>query len=165
MKILILGSSGILGRSIDLFLSKKKNIKILYLSRKKNNKSHVYLNDFTNFNKLMYLISELNPTHVVNCIGVTKFNNSYALKKQTRLINTELPKFLSNYCFKKKYFLFMLVRIVFFQEKKEHIVMFQKKMHRIYMELQKIRVRLKIDIQQQSELRLLVLKEALRNHC
>ena len=104
MKILILGSSGILGRSIDLFLSKKKNIKILYLSRKKNNKSHVYLNDFTNFNKLMYLISELNPTHVVNCIGVTKFNNSYALKKQTRLINTELPKFLSNYCFKKKIF-------------------------------------------------------------
>ena len=104
MKILILGSSGILGRTFDLFLSKKKNIKIHYLSRNKKNKSHIYLNDFTNFNKLAYLISELDPTHIVNCIGVTKFNNSYALKKQTKLINTELPKFLSNFCLKNKIF-------------------------------------------------------------
>jgi dTDP-4-dehydrorhamnose reductase len=104
MKILILGSSGILGRTFKLFLSKKKNISICYLSRNRKKKAHVYLNDFTNFKKLGYLISGLSPTHIVNCIGVTKFNNSYDIRKQTRLINTKLPKFLSNFCLKKKIF-------------------------------------------------------------
>ena len=114
MKILILGSSGILGRTFDLFLSKKNNIKIYYLSRNKKNKSHIYLDDFTNFNKLGYLISELRPTHIVNCVGVTKFNNFYRLRKQTRLINTELPKFLSNFCLKNRiYFIHISTDCVF----------------------------------------------------
>ena len=104
MKILILGSTGILGRTLSLFLSKKKNITICYISRIKINKTHTFLKDFTDLNKLKNLILEIKPTHIINCIGITKFNNSYKVKTLTRSINTKLPQFLSNLCFKNKIF-------------------------------------------------------------
>ena len=49
MNILILGSTGILGRTLSLFLNQKKNITIHYISRNKKNKAHTYLKDFTDF--------------------------------------------------------------------------------------------------------------------
>ncbi len=112
MKILILGSTGILGKTFRLFLTKKK-IKNTTIVRIKNTK-YYYLKDFTNFNKLKKIITEINPTHIVNCLGVTKFNNSFHFKKQTKLINTNLPKTLSNYCNKKKiYFIHISTDCVF----------------------------------------------------
>ena len=77
MKILILGSTGILGGTLNFFLKKKKNIEIFCISRNKKNKLDIYLDDFTNITKLKKLISNINPTHIINCIGITKFNNSY----------------------------------------------------------------------------------------
>ena len=104
MNILILGSTGILGGTLSLFLNQKKNITIHYISRNKKNKAHTYLKDFTDFNKLKNFILEIKPTHIINCVGITKFNNSYKVKTLTKLINTKLPQFLSNFCLKNKIF-------------------------------------------------------------
>jgi dTDP-4-dehydrorhamnose reductase len=104
MRILILGSTGILGGTLNYFLKKKKNIKIFCMSRNKKSKSDIYLDDFTNFTKLKKLILNINPTHIINCIGITKFNNSYKSKKLTSLINAKLPITLSRFCLIKKIF-------------------------------------------------------------
>ena len=102
MEVLILGPTGILGNTLSIFLKKKK-INIICISRKKNNKDHLYLNDFTNFKKLEKLILKIKPTHIINCLGVTKFNNSYK-KNLTIIINTKLPKFLAALSLKNKIF-------------------------------------------------------------
>ena len=104
MKILILGSTGILGGTLSLFLNQKKNITIHFISRSKKNKAHIYLKDFTDFNKLKNIILEIKPTHIINCVGITKFNNSYKVKTLTKLINTKLPQYLSNMCLRNKIF-------------------------------------------------------------
>jgi dTDP-4-dehydrorhamnose reductase len=114
MKILILGSTGILGRTLCLFLSQKKNIIIQQISRNKENKKHIFLNDFTNFKKLEKIILEINPTHIINCLGITKFNESYNDKKNLYIINGKLPKFLAKLCLKKNfYFLHISTDCVF----------------------------------------------------
>jgi len=104
LKILILGSTGILGGTLSLFLNQKKNITIHFISRSKKNKAHIYLKDFTDFNKLKNIILEIKPTHIINCVGITKYNNSYKVKTLTKLINTKLPQYLSNMCLKNKIF-------------------------------------------------------------
>ncbi len=102
MNILILGSTGILGKTLSLYLLKKK-VKTNSILRKKNNK-YPYLSDFSNFNKLKKMILKINPTHIINCVGVTKYNNSYKSSKNTKIINTNLPKMLAKFCNKNKIF-------------------------------------------------------------
>ncbi len=103
MKIIILGSTGILGKNLKFFLLKKK-IKIFLIHRNKNNQNY-YLNDFKNINRLKKIILDIKPSHIVNCIGVTKFNNCFNLIKETKYINSKFPKLLSNFCKQKKIFL------------------------------------------------------------
>ena len=113
MKILILGSTGILGNSLANYLRTKKT-KLFFISRKKNFKKHFYLKDFSNYKKLENLILKINPNYIINCLGVTKFHKSYKNKKETRKINIKLPIFLSNLCLKEKiYFLHISTDCVF----------------------------------------------------
>ncbi len=114
MKVLILGSTGILGSSLVKYLKTKK-IKLFYISRRKNlNKDYYYLKDFSNYRKLKDLILKINPNYIINCLGVTKFHESYKNKKVTKKINIKLPIFLSNLCFKEKiYFLHISTDCVF----------------------------------------------------
>ena len=105
MKVLILGSNGLLGNTLSLFL-KKKNIKLFFISRKKNNYRNFYLKNLKNFDKLKKLIEHIEPDYIINCVGITHHHKSYRSKKETRVINTSLPIYLSNICLKKKiYFL------------------------------------------------------------
>ena len=105
MKVLILGSNGLLGNTLSLFL-KKKNIKLFFISRKKTNNRNFYLKNLKNFNKLNKLIQHIKPDYIINCVGITHHHKSYRSKKETRVINTSLPIYLSNICLKKKiYFL------------------------------------------------------------
>ena len=101
MKVLILGSTGVLGKNLSLFLL-SQHVNICYISRKKKIKSHTFLKDFTNFDKLGKLILQLKPTHIVNCLGVTHFNKDFNVIKKTKLINTNLPIFLSSFSLKNK---------------------------------------------------------------
>ena len=122
MNVLILGSSGILGMTLSLFLQDKKDISILYISRNRKAKNHKYLNDFTNFKNLEKIILEINPTHIINCLGITKFNESYNDKKKLYTINGKLPKFLAKLCLKKKfYFLHVSTDCVFSGSKGNYI--------------------------------------------
>ena len=117
MKILILGSTGVLGSTLNLFLKNKK-LKLFFISRKKNLKSHKYLKDFTNYKKLENIITNINPEIIINCIGVTKFHNEYDNIKNTKLINTNLPIYLSKFCLRKKiYFLHISTDCVFLGNK------------------------------------------------
>ena len=111
MKILILGSTGILGKTLFFYLKSKK-INFSCISRKKKNS--LYLKNFRNISKLKKMINDENPTHLINCLGVTKFSNSYNLIKQTKFFNTQFPKKLAKFCFKKKiYFIHISTDCVF----------------------------------------------------
>ena len=104
MRILILGVTGVLGNTLKHFLKKKKNIKLFYISRKENIKSHYYLKDFKKFRKLESIILKIKPDFIINCLGVTKFHKNYNQSKVTKLLNTNFPIFLSKLCIKKKFF-------------------------------------------------------------
>ena len=104
MKIIILGSTGILGKTLQLYLNNKK-IDFLTISRKKNEYRNIYLKNFSNFNKLKQLFLRIKPTHIINCIGVTKYNNTYKNKKLTVSINTKMPIYLAKFCKLNKIYL------------------------------------------------------------
>ena len=120
MRILILGVSGILGQTLNFFLKDKKINKIFYISRKKSltNKSHLYLKDFTNFVKLKNLILKVNPTHIVNCLGVTHYSDTYKFVQKTKIINTKLPLFLSTLCLINKIYMIHISTDCVFSGKK-----------------------------------------------
>jgi dTDP-4-dehydrorhamnose reductase len=105
MKILILGSTGILGRTLDLFLSSKKDLIIKTISTNKKNKYFLYFNHSKDLNKLKKLILKIKPSHIVNCIGITKYNNSYNSKTLTNLVNTKLPLYLASLSLRYKIYL------------------------------------------------------------
>ena len=50
MKVLILGSSGLLGNTLKIFLKEKK-IKTYFISKKKSYKNNFYLKNFKNKKK------------------------------------------------------------------------------------------------------------------
>ena len=102
MRVLILGSSGVLGNTLNIFLAKKKKIKLFFISREKKNNSHYYLKEFSNFKKLEKLVLKIKPNFIINCLGVTKFHKNYNFTRITKLLNTDLPRYLSNLCLKKK---------------------------------------------------------------
>jgi len=117
MKIIILGSTGILARTLQLYLS-KKNVDFLTISRERKNNKNYYLKNFLNFKKLEKLIFKIKPTHIINCIGITKFNNSYNNKKLTVYLNSKMPIYLANYCKLNKIFLLHISTDCVFSGKK-----------------------------------------------
>ena len=117
MKILILGSTGVLGKTLQLYLS-KKNIDFLTLSREKSKNRNINLKNFSNFKKLEQIISKIKPTHIINCIGVTKFNNTYKNKKLTISLNTKMPIYLAKLCKLNKIYLLHISTDCVFSGKK-----------------------------------------------
>ena len=117
MKVLILGSTGLLGNSLKKYLSSKK-INLVFISRKKKVKKNFYLSNFKKFNKLENLILKINPNIIINCLGITKFHKSYKNIKETKIINIDLPIYLSNLCLNNKiYFLHLSTDCVFLGNK------------------------------------------------
>ncbi len=122
MKILILGSTGVLGNSLSLFLKKKKIFKTYSITRRKNKSSNFFLKDFTNFKKLEKIISKIQPNFIVNCLGVTKFHDDYKKTKITKILNSKLPLYLSKLCLKKKiYFIHISTDCVFLGTKGNYL--------------------------------------------
>ena len=117
MKILILGSTGVLGKTLQLYLS-KKNIDFLTLSREKSKNRNINLKNFSNFKKLEQIISKIKQTHIINCIGVTKFNNTYKNKKLTISLNTKMPIYLAKFCKLNKIYLLHISTDCVFSGKK-----------------------------------------------
>ena len=68
------------------------------------------------------MINDEKPTHLVNCLGVTKFSDSYNLVENTKFFNTKFPKKLAKFCFKKKiYFIHISTDCVFSGKKGNYL--------------------------------------------
>ncbi len=103
MKVLILGSTGLLGNTLKLFLQKKK-IYPFYISSNKSSNRNFHIKDFEDLKTIEKLIIKIKPMYIINCIGVTHHHKSFKNKKTTKLINSFFPKFLSEFCLKNKIF-------------------------------------------------------------
>ena len=113
MNVLILGSSGLLGNTLKIFLKEKK-IKPYFITKKKSHKYNFYLKNFKNFKKLEKIIKKINPSYIINCIGVTHHHKTYKNKNNTKSINSILPLFISKLCLKQKiYFVHISTDCVF----------------------------------------------------
>ena len=100
-KILILGSTGMMGSALSLFLrinkkfeilcTYKNNKKINFLKLKKNQKKKL---DVNNLSELTNVIFKFKPNYVINCVGIIK---QLLFKKNTnelKFLNTLLPKII-----------------------------------------------------------------------
>jgi dTDP-4-dehydrorhamnose reductase len=82
MKILILGSSGLLGNKIYFFL-KKKGLNIIHNGLKKRKL------DITNLNNLKIILNK-KPDLIINCAAITNIEKCEKFFKETSKINIEL---------------------------------------------------------------------------
>ncbi len=98
-KILILGSTGMMGSMIVKFLKKDKRFTILctykdykkikLLNLKKYQKKKLNILEFKKLNKI---IKKYNPDYVINCIGLIKQLCNKKNFKLTKHLNTNFPK-------------------------------------------------------------------------
>ena len=117
MKILILGSTGVLSKTLQLYLD-KKNIDYLTLSRQKSKNRNINLKNISNLKRLKQNISKIKPTHIINCIGVTRFNSTYKNKRLTICLNTKMPIYLAKFCRLNKIYLLHISTDCVFSGKK-----------------------------------------------
>ncbi len=108
-KIIILGSTGMMGSVISNLLKNderfqilcfyKNSKKIKFMNLKKNQKKKL---NIKNFNELKKTINKFNPHYLINCVGLIKqlFNNKNI--KDARYLNSTLPLKLSLIAKKKK---------------------------------------------------------------
>lgn len=88
MKILILGSSGFLGSIIYKILRKK--FKVIHNGLKKRKY------DLSKKKQLEKLIKKSNPNIIINCSAITDVEYCEKNKKRTKLINSELVRWIIN---------------------------------------------------------------------
>jgi dTDP-4-dehydrorhamnose reductase len=106
--ILLIGSNGFVGKEI-LQLLKKKKKSFISISRKKSTRhSHFKLN-LENIRKLEDLINKFKVNTIINCAAKVNFKDK---KFKLCSINYKLPKFLADYCKKKKIFLIHLSTVI-----------------------------------------------------
>jgi dTDP-4-dehydrorhamnose reductase len=93
-KILVLGSSGLIGHKVFYFLNSLKKYEIFDHSyRKKITKSSIIL-DARNENLFIEKIRELRPNIIINCIGIL-INGSKSNPENAIYLNSYLPHFLA----------------------------------------------------------------------
>jgi len=96
MKKIILGASGMLGHMIFYYFKKNQNDVIAY---SRSNTGIDFLDTslikIPEYSKkyISDLIQTHRPCNIINCVGITKFNGNL---KEGRIINSELPLFLSH---------------------------------------------------------------------
>ena len=86
MNILILGTSGYLGKSIYFYLKKNLSHKIIGTGLAKKN------TDLTNIKNLKKIISKKKPKLIINCSGLTNIDICEKYKKKSEDININLIK-------------------------------------------------------------------------
>lgn len=93
-KVLILGSTGMLGHILYSYLKQNSNYIIFDISyRKKLNKSTIVL-DVNNLSELSNIINQIKPDFIINCIGIL-IKNSKKDPSNAIFINSFFPHFLS----------------------------------------------------------------------
>ena len=109
MKLLILGSSGLLGNTLTKYFFERQEYETFgYLRdsskkqffRKEYRNRLIIINDFLNIVTLKKNIKELNPDVIINCVGQTNklINNSSNYLKNYIYINSLFPYSLKEIC-------------------------------------------------------------------
>lgn len=95
-KIIVLGSNGMAGHIITLYLLEQKKYEIYdFCHNKKIRKESINV-DVTNTKALNLLFEEIKPDIVINCIGILKENCDKNLLLSS-FINSFFPKYLEKY--------------------------------------------------------------------
>ena len=93
MKVLLLGGSGMIGSAVNLKLI-NNNVKVLKIT-----KANIWNKKLDlEYEKLRSLITEINPTHIINCSGITRQRiQQGASTWEAIIVNTALPKMLDEF--------------------------------------------------------------------
>ncbi|MDC0465114.1 sugar nucleotide-binding protein, partial [Pseudomonadales bacterium] len=96
-KVLILGSSGMLGHKLFQYLDSKKTILVYGASRKNvlQHDNYISLNLECGFEGLKETIDSVEPDVIINCVGAIK-QKEYSLG-DLFFLNTSLPLFIDDY--------------------------------------------------------------------
>ena len=97
-KVLILGSTGMLGHMVHHFLESTESYELFNLSFKNKLNSKTIILDITNQKKLLNKIKEIDPDVIINCIGVL-IKGSKENIKNAIYINAYIPHLLKEICF------------------------------------------------------------------
>ena len=92
-KVLILGSTGMLGHQVFFNLEKSNEFEVYDLSFKNKFREETIICDITEFTKLEGIINELKPDILINCIGIL-IKGSNQNPKNSILINAYFPHWL-----------------------------------------------------------------------
>ena len=96
-KILILGSSGMIGHQVYLKLRSTKKYALFTASHKNKLTEDTHLFDLTRFNLTSSLMKEVNPDIVINCSGIL-IDRCEKDKGTAILLNAYLPHYLKEIC-------------------------------------------------------------------
>jgi dTDP-4-dehydrorhamnose reductase len=93
-KVLVLGSTGMLGHQVVLRLTQNPDFEVFDLSFRNKFREETIICDVTDFKKLGQVIEDIQPHFIVNCIGIL-IKGSNENPKNSILINAYLPHFLT----------------------------------------------------------------------
>ena len=102
MKVLILGSTGMLGHVLSDYLTKLNKYNIYNLSRSTSNQKKLFICDVTDQKHLKKIINEISPQIVINCIGILN-DDANKNPKEANFINSILPNFLIEFSMNLKF--------------------------------------------------------------
>lgn len=94
-KILILGSSGMLGHMLLDYLGSKEIYTLFDISRQYKTRAETNILDVNDSNSLREVIESVEPDFIINCIGVLIKESNRSIEKAIR-INSALPHLLSH---------------------------------------------------------------------
>ena len=93
-RILVLGSTGMLGHVLTETLLTNNHFEIFDLSYRKKLRVETIIQDIREENKIANLINQISPDIIINCIGILIKESSYN-PKNAIWINSYFPHFLS----------------------------------------------------------------------
>ena len=96
-KVLVLGSTGMLGHIVHYFLESKNTYNLYNLSFRNKLNSKTIIKDVSDQQKFSNLINEISPDVIINCVGILIKGSNENLKKAI-YINAYFPHWLKDIC-------------------------------------------------------------------
>lgn len=94
-RVLVLGSTGMLGHQVVIRLNQNPGVKVYDLSFRTKLRDETIICDVTDFQKLTQIIEQIHPDVIINCIGIL-IKGSNENPKNSILINAYLPHYLAS---------------------------------------------------------------------
>lgn len=99
-RVLILGANGLIGSSLFKYFRMKDNLNVFGTVRILNStfdESIIGGVDFLNTEESLNVISEIAPSVLINCVGITKHSINYKKIAEVSFINSIFPHLLSDF--------------------------------------------------------------------